>query len=647
MRYLPLSLWLLAAILLLSYGCIKENLERLSFVEVETLEVLSKTEAETIIQGLVKGLEGSERVQEAGIILHEDSLALAGPVDPRNFPRRAGRQNLGNEAFQAVFQGLPPDTFFFYRAYALTNEGEVKLEPAGGIGKFIIPGIRAANILEIKRSGIVATAFGKVTPVEKIDDLEEYGHLWFKSGNDLAAISLGRSISENGEYESVFYNLEPGVEYRVVAFARETGKPGRAEAENVTDTVLLNNRGLWQDLNQELTATGATPSGSFQMLRRYGAVYFTMEREGQEVAFMGLGTRDGVNGLLDFWAYDPDEGKWTPVADEFPGGTRRDVVHFELNGMVYVGTGQDFNGTYKNDFYRFDGTTWDDTPIRLSNDPSDERTGARRAAYAFVLGGRAYVGGGLESKTSRYWRSETLKGHGGADSINCICECNRIDEISIQDLWEFDGETETWRKLSTSGGNEDITGPASLLNRFGGVAFSDKSSGAAFVLFGGRRFFSVRSSDNPVSKSECDGFEGSQSEVCTDCSWNDDNEVLGNGFRFERNGSNFEIREVEKEGLLLNGISGRLFATHFFSRDGKLYFGGGYTQLGNRGALGNPLEDMWRFRPGGAPQAIPECGLGAFAQGAGFAIDKKIYFGFDRGDEGQTRAEFWVHVPED
>lgn len=137
---------------------------------------------------------------------------------------------------------------------------------------------------------------------------------------------------------------------------------------------------------------------SFSGRPRTGAVTFTLNGE----VYVGLGRNENVEEkdkyLTDFWKFN---GKsWVSVAS-FPTVGRAGAVAFvvgeEGHQVAYVGTGyREYLGkeTYYDNFYTFDGVSWDTTTVIKLPKPADRKDGGRRDGIAFSLNGKGYVGTG-------------------------------------------------------------------------------------------------------------------------------------------------------------------------------------------------------------------------------------------------------------
>ncbi|ELR73606.1 Kelch repeat-containing protein [Fulvivirga imtechensis AK7] len=115
---------------------------------------------------------------------------------------------------------------------------------------------------------------------------------------------------------------------------------------------------------------------------RHGAVSFVIENE----AYVGTGKSQDGTYYQDFYKYNATSDQWTPIAD-FPGAARYEAVAFSINGKGYVGTGSNGSGSLV-DFYEYDPSTNNWSPV------ADFIGTARFSATAFAINGKGYVGTG-------------------------------------------------------------------------------------------------------------------------------------------------------------------------------------------------------------------------------------------------------------
>lgn len=117
---------------------------------------------------------------------------------------------------------------------------------------------------------------------------------------------------------------------------------------------------------------------------RHEAVGFAIDGMG----YIGTG-HNMDDDFTDFYRYNAANDEWEQVAD-FPGDARYGAVAFSLGNYGYVGLGREKGGARDFvDFYRYDpsNNTWQEIDTPPFN--------AKRAyAFAFVIGDKAYVGGG-------------------------------------------------------------------------------------------------------------------------------------------------------------------------------------------------------------------------------------------------------------
>ncbi|MDR2040120.1 MAG: hypothetical protein LBQ60_19525 [Bacteroidales bacterium] len=134
-------------------------------------------------------------------------------------------------------------------------------------------------------------------------------------------------------------------------------------------------------------------------VERYDALSFELNG----VVYVGTGYTAGADkqSLLDFWEFVPpaDEnslGEWKE-APSIKGSKRRGAVAFVIDGYAYVCTGANSGNTGAYDFWRFDGTEWTQLRNIISYDDDDdyddkyERKMLRQRAVAFVINKKGYI----------------------------------------------------------------------------------------------------------------------------------------------------------------------------------------------------------------------------------------------------------------
>ncbi|PTN09349.1 kelch repeat-containing protein [Mangrovibacterium marinum] len=158
---------------------------------------------------------------------------------------------------------------------------------------------------------------------------------------------------------------------------------------------------------------------------------------------LGGSDADGT-AYKDMYAYDPAIGSWSKKAD-FGGSKRANAVAFVIGDYAYVCTGIS-NGSYPNDFYRYDAVQdrWEE--LRKISDNSDDSYDddydiIRTNAVAFTADGKGYIATG---------------GRGSSGS----------------DVWEYDPTTDLWTEKTSFEGS----------SRYNAVAFT--IDGVGYVLTG-------------------------------------------------------------------------------------------------------------------------------------------------------------------
>jgi len=163
-----------------------------------------------------------------------------------------------------------------------------------------------------------------------------------------------------------------------------------------------------------------SPIEDFPGGKREGAVGFAIGTKG----YVGLG-RDGAVAFDDFYEYDSESGTWTTIPIPFDGEARYGAVAFTLGGYAYVGAGATVAGKGLSDFYKFDPATngWERIEAKFTSKFVN--------GFAFVIGNKAYVGGGLEIGSGQY--SDDFFSFDGSNWVR-LSSLNRADDSYTYDV---------------------------------------------------------------------------------------------------------------------------------------------------------------------------------------------------------------------
>lgn len=181
---------------------------------------------------------------------------------------------------------------------------------------------------------------------------------------------------------------------------------------------------------------------------RSGAVGFSHGEKG----YVGTGHMVG-SATRDFYEYDPSTDIWTQLAD-VDTTFREDAAGFALNGKGYILTGNDVAGEFNYEDvweYDFEDDSWS---------PMPEFPGAgRRFMVTFVIGNRAYCGGGTDgTNLNDFWMFDPTY--------------NSINEASIAPLEVFPNPATTAINLKVPANNLDQKMTYELFNSSGKLMHS-------------------------------------------------------------------------------------------------------------------------------------------------------------------------------
>lgn len=423
-------------------GTVYGELERFAFnFVVETDTITAKFNDEVTISAILYGLEAlKDSIVDRGHILDKDSANLY--MDKIFFKKTSLSSSNDDGAFYSSFKKLAFNTLYYAKAYTKTRDGRIvyskEILPvkitdgwirvkdlpsrrahviAGAIGNlaYVSLGCSDEDCLITKSEAIATThqydplndTLGRWTQVQEFNGAPGVGAISFTLNNRLYA-GLGNI---GGAYYDQIWTYEPssnGGAWReadifpgkgragAVAFVIN-GKAyiGTGSAIDQNNSEVLTNdfyeynpnadRGMrWRTV---ASLPAKLPTNVIeQNLGRKNATAFAINGMG----YVGTGTTD-IGDLKDFWAYDPQLNQWI-LSEDFPGDPRQDALGFSINGKGYLGMGFIAeNSTYLADLWEFN-------PISVPGKKWKSRTqllaGGRSGVASFVIGNKAYVGGG-------------------------------------------------------------------------------------------------------------------------------------------------------------------------------------------------------------------------------------------------------------
>jgi N-acetylneuraminic acid mutarotase len=238
--------------------------------------------------------------------------------------------------------------------------------------------------------------------------------------------------------------------HRVVGFA--IGNKGYIGGGHVNSATAITYQDFWEYDPATNTWTQIADYGGGL---RYHSSAFVIDG----VAYVGAGENATHEYTNDFWKYIPEVNTWLPIAD-MPGTPRRGSFGFAINGKGYFGTGQSDEG-YHTDCYMYDPET--DNWTSIADFPGEART----ASAHFVYEGKAYVGTGhifgsavrdfyAYDPISDSWETLASMSDTVRENASGFCIDNKgyigfgddNHGNTFDDLWEYDFATDTWTRIA-------------------------------------------------------------------------------------------------------------------------------------------------------------------------------------------------------
>lgn len=257
--------------------------------------------------------------------------------------------------------------------------------------------------------------------------------------------------------------------------------------------LIVSAAGIFQSCSKSNDATTTNTgdwvkSASFGGVDRSNAVAFEINGLG----YVGTGF-DGTNRLNDFWCYDPTINGWTQMAD-FAGDPRSEAVGFSVLGKGYIGLGYDAITNFK-DMYEYDpsANTWTAKADFGTTMPAQTHPPAGRyGAVAFAIGNYGYVGTGYDgtSKNDFYkydpsadiWSAiASFPGEKRMSAVAFVAGNNGYVGTGIyngiyqKDFFQYNPTTGLWKRMSSL--NNTVNNVTYDIRRYGASAFSINGKG--------------------------------------------------------------------------------------------------------------------------------------------------------------------------
>ncbi len=384
-------------------ACLQQPLEPLPFFGVLTKPLSGQLE-KVILRGQLDGLDSAP--DAVGFITNTDLEAIQAEVPTGQI--LAARLLPAGE-FEGVFSDLKPGEPVYFRAFARLGDRSIY----GAIRSY-----RLGEVVSVGAAAIYndsASITGSLTGVKiSGDTVLEHGHVYSATNrtpelgrSDCTVTNLGAKDIDY-DFSSAARNLNLNTTYYVRAYAK-----GRTKTfySPVTSFRVRDGWKRIANLWPFQQAIAAVANGR---------------------AYVGFGCDQNTNctvGSLpdDWWVFSPDGlGTWRKSAPFDAFFARTNATTFTLGDTIYVVMGEYFEDNkrvFTRELMKFDTKTqiWDEEVVTLP-----QQVSKRSGATAFMLNGRAYLGGG-EGKGE------------GPDSVRVI---------SKNDFWEYTPQTGAWRPVA-------------------------------------------------------------------------------------------------------------------------------------------------------------------------------------------------------
>jgi hypothetical protein len=450
-----------SALLLLLWctgGCLRNELEELSFFTVETGAIKVQGTGRIRLSGRILQ-QGDATIEKCGFIFSNNVEDVQNIVNVREIPLSVPAPET---PFETDFTALDPGKEYFFRAFAISGDRR----QYGVVQYFALGEIVAPAFIKATVSNDTATVYARLSGVQTLQAaVEEHGFVYSftnKQPDITASDCIVRNLGPANDDTLFSLKLFP-LPFNTDLYVRGYAKSGNRVFYN-KQAELVKIKGGWRrrsDFGQYYLGAATTLNGKGYVgfgMSKFAPAYFQSSIDNRmyqfdttsgwralpafsfqkraDAALFGIGdTLYTLSGayipdgqgcppytLLDFRKFDTKTEQWSDIVQDPPFFRRLQAMSFTLQGKAYFGHGKYFKfdatlppdcpyrDTFLSDFWQYspENGRWRQVaslPYRL--DSLSNQYGGRIETFFCTDGQVAYVGSGVQSTyrpISDFWR---------------------------------------------------------------------------------------------------------------------------------------------------------------------------------------------------------------------------------------------------
>lgn len=324
---------IIVLILLCLISC--NDLDRIDFLEVETLEATNPTLTTVQLNGKINGLVERD-AQSFGFVWSANETMLDESNNDGLYEKIEKKKS---GSFPLKLENLSPNQTYYFRAFAkLAGQKDLTF---GEVKDFLTTTIDFGTAAVLYDGGKSATIRGTISGLDANIPIIQHGHVWSLT-NEIptieqdSVINLGE-LPQNGDFSSTLSNLKQKETYFIRAYYyTDNGKTLNYEKDVFEYTTNLYD--FWENKSAE---PGSIGPGSI-----IDGLAFIIENK----AYVGLDNRK-------LWEFTPgSSNNWKKNESVYPGGYSTPAIYFAVGTKGYAGLG--LGEGLRDDIYEFDGVQW-------------------------------------------------------------------------------------------------------------------------------------------------------------------------------------------------------------------------------------------------------------------------------------------------